>query len=98
MDKYGFLFILFIYILLRIISWSNSTGLEDHDSIQYLKLIKFFQNFTFDGLLKLGPDDLILYPFLSALFTFFGFSAEFSGRLLTFLTSVGLFIIIYHFQ
>lgn len=96
--KFAYITVFILFIVLRLFSWSNSTGLEDHDSIQYLKLIEFFNSFTFEGLINLGPDDLILYPMLSALFKFFGFSVEFSGRLLTFLVSVGLFFVIYDIQ
>ena len=69
--NFGFITILGIFTILRLLSWSNLTVLEDHDSIQYLKLIGFFKNFTFEGLLNLGADDLILYPFFGALSTDF---------------------------
>ncbi|MEE9430501.1 MAG: glycosyltransferase family 39 protein, partial [Melioribacteraceae bacterium] len=91
----GFITILGIFTILRLLSWSNLTVLEDHDSIQYLKLISFFKNFTFEGLLNLGADDLILYPFFGAIISWFGFSIEFSARLATFISTLILFYFVY---
>jgi hypothetical protein len=65
---------------------------EDHDSLVYLTQIKIFRTFDLDKIINMGGFTTQLYPFLAALLTWPGWSAETSARLCSMLFSSLLFL------
>jgi 4-amino-4-deoxy-L-arabinose transferase-like glycosyltransferase len=84
-----------IFLLPRILSWKNTTGLEDHDSVRYLMEVRSLAKLDFTGFLRsLGVDDAPLFPFLGALFSLPASSVETGARLCSLVFSLGVFVAI----
>ncbi len=91
--EYKLLFsILAIFLLLRIISWSQVETLEDHDSVHYLQTAEIIKSHQWE---KLGPIDTFFYPTTIGLLNVVGIKLETAGRMISFLFSVILFFTIY---
>src|SRR5947208_1607609 len=84
--------LLIIFLLPRLLSWRNGTGLEDHDSVRYLMEVQALAKLDFTGFLRgLGVDDAPLFPFLGALFSLPVSSVETGARLCSLVFSLGVF-------
>lgn len=83
-----------IYLLIRVIAWTNSTVVEDHDSITYLNIAKAFLNIDINTISKLDPDKTYFYPFFISLFSMPGWSLETGARIASLVFSIGLFFCI----
>jgi len=91
--NYIFLLIIFvIYLLLRGIAWKNVIVLEDHDSVSYLSATQEFLSFELNRIINLDPDSSLFYPFVIALVSFSGWSAETSARFASYIFSIVLFV------
>ena len=91
--EYKLLFsILVIFLLLRIISWSQVETLEDHDSVNYLKTAEIIKSYQWE---KLDSRDTFFYPITIGLLNALGIKLETAGRMISFLSSVILFFTIY---
>src|SRR5207249_3945981 len=87
-----FFILLAIFLLPRLMSWRNGTGLEDHDSIRYLMEVRALAQHDFAGFLKgLGVDDAPLFPILGALLSLPVSSVEIGARLCSLFFSLGVF-------
>src|SRR5436190_17100357 len=87
-----FFILLIIFLLPRLLSWRNGTGLEDHDSVRYLMEVQALAKLDFTGFLRgLGVDDAPLFPFLGALFSLPVSSVETGARLCSLVFSLGVF-------
>ena len=91
---YYYIIILLIFIIIRVSAWSNVSVLEDHDSAHYLRIIKTFQSLDLDRIWNLSPDDTFFYPIFETVFAIPGWSLEFSGRLTSFIFTIGVFFLI----
>ena len=80
-----------MYMIIRIVAWQRTIVLENHDSVEYLKHIKLFLDFDFQGLLNMSPDATPFYPFFSAICSLPGWSVETGARLCSLLFSLVLF-------
>lgn len=89
-----YLGILLLFILMRAYAWSNIQVLEDHDSVNYLLLIKTFQNFNLNAIWNSSPDDTFFYPVFGTIFAIPAWSLEFSGRLCSFFFTLGVFFLL----
>ena len=69
-----------LYLLLRIVAWSNASDLEDHDSTALLRTIEQFALFDLQVILDANPDMTPFYPFFSVLFNLFAPSVETAAR------------------
>ena len=83
--------ILFLYLAVRVVTWNNTTLLEDQDSrsrprppVQQLPP-------SSSGINNLSSDSTPFYPFFSAIFSSPGWSAEFGARLCSLMFSLLLF-------
>jgi len=82
---------LLIFILLRIVAWSNVKVVEDHDSIYYLSISKLISDLDLKAISEISPDATFLYPLFIAVFNLPGWFPEFGARLVTFSASILLF-------
>ena len=91
--EYKLLFsILVIFLLLRVISWSQVETLEDHDSVNYLKTAEIIKSYQWE---KLDSRDTFFYPITIGLLNALGIKLETAGRMISFLFNVILFFTIY---
>ncbi len=70
-----------LFVALRLIAWSNSSLLEDHDSVSYLIAAETFASFDLSQIAALSPDTTPLYPILVALAAAPGWSTTTAARL-----------------
>lgn len=87
-----YLGIFLIYLLLRLLAWSNASDLEDHDSVGLLLAIQPFARFDFQGVIDLGPDTTPFYPAFGALFSLMTESVEIGARVCSLFFSCVLFV------
>jgi 4-amino-4-deoxy-L-arabinose transferase-like glycosyltransferase len=83
--------VLALYLALRVLGWAGTTLLEDHDSAGYMYEARQYLTFDPARFLNLGPDSNPVYPILTALASLPGWGVESGARLVSFLSSVGLF-------
>ena len=86
-----FLGIFCVYLLLRLLAWSNASNLEDHDSVSYLSAIEVFRTLDIGAINNLSADRTPFYPLFSALFSSLTGSAETGARLCSLFFSCLLF-------
>ena len=86
------LFVLFIYVVVRLIAWNNTVLLEGVDSLGYIRRIKLFLTFDLDDIINMSPDFTPFYLFFSALFALPGLPVETAARLCSFAFSIVLFL------
>lgn len=86
------LFILCIFLILRFISWSNVSTVEDHDSINYLLVAKIINSHQWN---KLNSIDTFFYPVFINLLYMIGIKLETAGRIVSMFFSTLFFFIIY---
>ena len=58
-----FLGIFLIYVVLRCFAWSNTSALEDNDSIGFILQIKQILTFDLHTILNVEADRTFFYPF-----------------------------------
>ncbi len=80
-----------VFVLVRILAWSNDPLLEDHDSVSYLQSAKALWSLDADRIVGLSPDATLFYPFLSAVLGSAVSSLETGARLASLLSSCLLF-------
>ena len=83
--------VLALYLALRVLGWAGTTLLEDHDSAGYMYEARQYLTFDPARFLNPGPDSNPVYPILTALASLPGWGVESGARLVSFLSSVGLF-------
>ena len=81
-----------IYLIFRLVGWSNTVLLDDHDSLFYLKSTIAYKTFDLGIINFLSSYSTPLYPFLSAVISSFGVSVENSARFCSLLMSIVLFL------
>jgi len=91
-DRILVLGILVIFLSLRIISWSNVSTFEDHDSVSYLNTAKIIENQQWE---KLNSVSTFFYPSTIYLFKSFGLNLETSARFVSLFFSTILFFSLY---
>jgi len=90
------IFLIFlVYNILRYITLSNVSVLEDHDGTLYLRTIEIFRTLDFSQIKNLSADTSLMFGFVGSLISALGWSIETSGRLVSFLSSIILFIAAY---
>ena len=88
------IFIIFIlYNILRYITLSNVSVLEDHDGTLYLKTIEIFRTVDFRQIKNISADSSLMFGFVGSLISALGWSVETSGRLVSYFSGIGLFVI-----
>ncbi|PID59214.1 MAG: hypothetical protein CR986_06975 [Ignavibacteriae bacterium] len=87
--------IFLIFLSLRIITLLNADQFEDHDSIQYLTMIRNIADGDFDSLFGYNPDKTFVFASLGALTLPITNSEVISARLVSLLSSIILFFVIY---
>jgi hypothetical protein len=87
-----FLGIFLIYVILRCFAWSNTSALEDNDSIGFILQIKQLLTFDLHTILNVEADRTFFYPFWAALCSLPGWSVETGARLCSMLFSIVLFL------
>jgi len=87
------LFILFM--ILRVVAWSQTVLFEDHDSVGYLTAAQAFREFNFEVIWQWYPDLNPAYPIATSLLSFIFGDIEFSARLCSLLFSILLFYSVY---
>ena len=92
-NKILLLGIFVVYCSLRIISWSNATTFEDHDSVSYLQTAKYIEHHQWE---KLNPMNTFFYSALIAAFHQFNIKYEISARLISLIFSIVLFFSFYY--
>lgn len=90
--KLGFVGMLALYVVLRLLAWNNTLLLEDHDSILYIRQIQAYLSFDAANIFALSPDSTPFYPFFSALASLAAGSAEAGARLFSLICSIALFL------
>ena len=90
--QYSIVFV--IYILLRLVAWKYTYTMEDHDSISYLIIIKYFLDLDIHQIVNMKPEWTIFYPLCGALFSLPGWSIEIGARFASLFFSTLLFIAI----
>lgn len=83
------------YTALRILAWTNTPLLEDHDSIVYLRSIELVGSQGLQGLLGLSADSTPFYPVFGALFHSLVDSTEIGARLCSLFFSCVLFLAVW---
>lgn len=83
--------ILLLYVGIRVLAWKFNILLEDHDSVSYLRHTVDILNLNWQHISDWSPDSTPFYPFIAALFSLPGWSAEFGARLASLSLSIGLF-------
>lgn len=91
-DRILVLGILVIFLSLRIISWSNVSTFEDHDSVSYLNTAKIIESQNWE---KLNSVTTFFYPSLISLFSSFGLKLEAAARFVSLFFSTILFFSLY---
>ena len=84
-----------IFIILRLGALYNVSAFEDHDSIQYLTMIRNIVEGDFQTLFSYNPDKTFIFPFLGSLTYPLTQSVEISARLVSFLSSIVLFFCLF---
>jgi hypothetical protein len=86
-----FLGIFLIYVVLRCYAWSNTSALEDNDSIGFVLQIKQLLTFDLHTIFNVEADRTFFYAFWGALCSLPGWSVETGARLCSLLFSIVLF-------
>ncbi len=83
------------YISLRILGWSNSPELEDHDSVVYLLAAEMFRSEGWQAAYRMSPDMTPLFPLLTALVSVFTNDTETAARIVSFSSSIATLVAVY---
>jgi hypothetical protein len=83
---------LVIFVVLRAFAWHQTALLEDHDSTGLLRWTQTVLTFDIRAIVSLDPDASLFFPFFAALFSLPGWSLETAARLVSFASSVLLFV------
>ena len=84
-----------LFITLRLVTWSNASIIEDHDSISLMREAKLFLSFDWQSIIALEPVSNLFYPFFVAIFSTITGSVEVGARLCSLFFSSLLFFSIY---
>ena len=79
-----------IFLLLRLAALYNVNVFEDHDSIQYLTMMRNFTEGDFDSYFSYNPDKTFVFSTLGGLFYFLTNSAETAARLVSLISNIAL--------
>ncbi len=71
----------------------HTTQFDDHDSVEYLTMTKFFKTLNIQEIKNLGPDSTFFYPIFSAIISIPFDSVEVGTRLCSLAFSVALFFV-----
>ena len=83
------------YTVLRVMVWQRSVLFEDTDSVALVWWAQAFLTLDPEAIMRLDADASLFYPFLSALCSLPGWSADTGARLASLLSSLALFWFIF---
>jgi hypothetical protein len=89
------LLLFFCHTLLRVVVWQRTVLFEDIDSVALVWWTQVFLKFDPQAIARMDADASLFYPFLSALCSLPGLSAEAGARLASLLSSLALFWIMF---
>jgi len=93
---YIYLFTAFaIFMLLRLISFSNADVVDEHDSVSIMRTIEVLRSGNLHDIINMDPDRSLMFGFAGALINLGGWSLENSARLVSLFSSIGVFFICY---
>lgn len=84
-----------IFLILRLISFSNADVVDEHDSVSILKTIEVLRTGNLQEIIHMDPDRSLMFGFTGAIISMAGWSLENSARLVSLFSSIGVFFICY---